>query len=75
MEGVDFRVLLYLSGSLDAETYRAVPQVEIAEALGKRAQHVSRSIKKLETKGILIPAPKVGRFTAWRLNSAYRGTA
>ena len=72
MDGVDFRVLLYLLGALDTETYKAVPQVEIAEALGKRPQHVSRSIKKLETKGILIPAPKVGRFTAWRLNPNYK---
>jgi DNA-binding MarR family transcriptional regulator len=72
MDGVDFRVFVYLLGTLSTETYVPVPQTDIAEALGKRPQHISRSIKKLEAKGILIAAPKIGRSTAWRLNSQYR---
>jgi hypothetical protein len=71
LDGVDLKVFLYLYSRLDFENYIRVPQVEIAEALHKRQQHVSRSIKKLEKKGILIPAPKIGRSSIWRLNAKY----
>jgi DNA-binding MarR family transcriptional regulator len=72
LDGVDLRVLLYLLAFIDTENYTLVHQKDIAEELGRRPQHISRSIGKLEEKGILIPAPKVGRSTAWRLNPRYK---
>jgi hypothetical protein len=71
LDGVDLKVFLYLNSRLDFENYIRVPQVEIAAALKKRAPHISRSVRKLEEKGILIPAPKVGRCSVWRLNANY----
>lgn len=64
-------ILMYLFSRLDFENYIQVPQVEISEALNLRKQNVNRSIKLLETKGILIRGPKVGRSSSWRLNPNY----
>ena len=73
LDGVDLRVLFYLLGHLTTDSFKAVPQIDIAAALGRRKQHISRSIRKLEAKGIIIPAgPRVGRSIAWRLNPSYK---
>ena len=55
LDGVDFRVFLYLFSRLDFDMSMRVPQVEIAEALGRRTEHISRSIRKLKQKGIIAP--------------------
>jgi CRP-like cAMP-binding protein len=71
LDGVDLRVFLYLFSKLDFKTFIPVPQMEIAEALGRRKEHVSRSIRKLKTKNILLPGPKVDRSPSFRLNPGY----
>jgi len=71
LDGVDLRVFLYLTSCLDFENYLQVPQVEIAEALGRRKEHISRSMAKLKSKGVVIAGPKVGRSAVWRLNPNY----
>ena len=62
------RVFWYLVKRLDFENYIRVPQVEIAEALEMQKSHVSRAIKLLESKGVLLRGPKVGQSYSWRLN-------
>jgi hypothetical protein len=69
-----FRVFLYLNSRLDFENLILVPQTEIAEALGMKRPSVSRAIKLLVTKEIIIRAPEVryvGRLSAYRLNPHY----
>lgn len=68
LDGVDLRVFLYLTDCLDFENFLQVPQLEIAEALGRRRAHISRSMAKLKAKRVVIAGPKVGRSAVWRLN-------
>lgn len=65
------RVFMYLFSKLDFDNYIQVPQIEIAESLGMHKQHVSRAIKTLERKEILLEGPKQGRSKFWRLNPEY----
>lgn len=71
LDGVDLRVFLYLFSRLDFENYIRVPQLEIAEALGRHKEHVSRSIRKLKTKHVILEGGKVDRSSVWRLNPDY----
>ena len=71
LDGVDLRVFLYLTSCLDFENFLQVPQMEIAEKLGRRRAHISRSMAKLKAKGVVIAGPKVGRAAVWRLNPKY----
>ena len=71
LDGVDLRVFLYLASRLNFEKCIPVPQMEIAEALGRRKEHISRSMAKLKEKGLVIAGPKVGRAAVWRLNPKY----
>ena len=64
-------MFLYLTSCLDFENFLQVPQLEIAEALGRRKEHISRSMAKLKAKGVVIAGPKVGRAAVWRLNAKY----
>jgi len=50
LDGVDLRVFLYLAARLNFEKCIPVPQLEIAEALGRRKEHISRSMAKLKAK-------------------------
>jgi predicted transcriptional regulator len=72
LDGVDLRVFLFLFSRLDFENYIRLEQREIAEALNRRKEHISRSIRKLKTKKIIVEAtPKVGRTAAYLLNPKY----
>lgn len=71
LEGVDLRVFLYLSSKLDHRKPVLVPQTEIAELMGKKTAHISRAVRRLKDKGILIAGEKVGRSATWRLNPDY----
>lgn len=71
LDGVDLRVFLYLTGCLDFDNFIQVPQLEIAEALGRRKEHISRAMAKLKAKRVVIAGPKVGRSAVWRLNPDY----
>ena len=65
------RVWLNLLGRLGFENWVAIPQVEVCESLSMKKSDVSRAIKKLCDKGILLRGPKLGRTTALKINSRY----
>lgn len=72
LDGVDLRVFLLLFTRLDFETYTRVEQREIAERLKRHKVHVSRSIRKLKAKKIIIEAsPRIGRSASYVLNPKY----
>jgi hypothetical protein len=72
LDGVDLRVFLYLFARLDFRLYTLVEQREIADALGRRKEHISRSIRKLKAKEIIIEAtPRIGRSPSYALNPRY----
>lgn len=72
LDGVDLRVFLYLFARLDFENFTRVEQRDIAETLKRRREHISRSIRKLKEKKVIIEAaPKVGRSSAYLLNPKY----
>lgn len=68
LAGRPTRVLIYLLSRLDFENFIAVPQTEIAIALDLHKANVSRSIRLLISKGILIEGPRAGGALALRLN-------
>jgi len=63
---VNGRVLRYFFGKLDSENFIHLPQTEIAEALGLQKSHVSRAVKLLCDKRIIIKGPKTGRAITYR---------
>ena len=67
----DFKVLFKLLGVLDYENLIQVSQVEIAESLGMKRQHVNRSIKRLVELGCLLEGPRIGRSMSYRLNPSF----
>ena len=69
--GETLRVLMYLYGLLDFENYIQQSQKEVAEGLGMRKEHVSRAMKVLTSKHIVLEGPKVGRSRCYRLNPNY----
>ena len=71
LTGETTRVLHYLMGRLDFENFIQVAQQEIATELDMRKQHVSRSVKILVEKQVLIRGPKIGRSYSFRLNPHY----
>ena len=68
LTGENYRVLLLLLSRLDFENWIQIAQSEIGKKLNMRKQNVSRAISLLESKGILLRGPKVGRSYAFRLN-------
>lgn len=71
MTGETLRVLMYLYGLLDFENYIQQSQKDIAEGLGMRKENVSRAMKLLTSKQIVLEGPKVGRSKCFRLNPDY----
>ena len=71
MTGEVVRVLHYFFGKLDFENYIHLAQSEIAAALGLQKTNVSRAVKILCDKGIILKGPKVGRSATYQLNSHY----
>lgn len=70
-----YRVLMYLMSKLDFENYLRITQMSIAEALNMKQSSVSKAIKGLMEKDVLITGPKVGVSKTYRLNPrmAYKG--
>lgn len=66
-----FRVMFILLADLDYENYIQISQTEVANALNMQKTNVSRAIKNLLLKGILIEGRKVGRSKTYRLNPSY----
>ena len=71
-----WRVWSYMISKLGFENWIIVPQKEIAESLNMQKTHVSRAVKSLLDKGMILKGPKVGRTNAYKLNSnyAWKGT-
>jgi DNA-binding transcriptional regulator GbsR (MarR family) len=65
------RVLDYMFGRLGFENYICIQQKEICEALDLQKSHVSSAVKLLLKKGIILPGPKLGRTSSYRLNPTY----
>lgn len=63
-------VLFFLMGNLEFENYITIKQVEIARQLGMQKTHISRAMKLLVDKGIILKV-KEGTTTAYKLNSDY----
>lgn len=68
-------VLFYLMSRLDFENFIQVPQTEVCKALDMDKAKVSKAVKLLVEKEILIRGPKVGHSSSWRLNPnfGYKG--
>jgi hypothetical protein len=66
-----FRVFLYLNARLDFENLIQVPQKEMSEALRMKQPAISRAIRLLTSKQILLKGPKVGGSGTYRLNPHY----
>jgi len=64
-------VLFYLYSKLDFENFIQQSQIDIAEGLGMKKQQVSRAMKLLTSKQIVLEGPKVGRSKCYRLNPHY----
>lgn len=68
LKGADFRVLFKLVAHLDFENWILVTQAKIGEDLRIRAEHVSKSIRRLVEGGYILKGPKSGLQHAYRLN-------
>ena len=71
MTGETFRVLTYLYSKLDFENFIQQSQKDVAEGLGMQKTHVSRAMRVLTSKQIVLEGPKVGRSKCYRLNPHY----
>jgi hypothetical protein len=71
MTGESYRVLFFLYSKLDFENFIQQSQMDIAEGLGMQKQRVSRAMKVLTSKQIILEGPKVGRSRCYRLNPDY----
>jgi len=65
------RVFLYLAARLDFENFIHLPQAEVCAALGMKKQNVSKAIKLLVKRGVLLRGPKVGHSYCFRFNPNY----
>jgi hypothetical protein len=65
------RVFLYLNARLDFENLIVVPQIEIAAALVMKPPAVSRAVRLLTGKQIILKGPKLGGVGSYRLNPHY----
>ncbi len=69
--GEAYRVLFFICARLDFENWVQVPVTEIAQELDLRQPNVSRAMKVLEEKEIILRGPKVGRSYAFMLNPEF----
>jgi len=69
--GETLRIFLYVCSRLDFENYIQIPQMEISKDLQIDKSNVSKSMSLLESKGILLRGPRVGKVYVWRLNPHY----
>ena len=65
------RVLLKLCAKLDFENWIYITQTNICNELNIDKGNVSKAIKLLISKGIILQGQKVGRSFAYRLNPDY----
>ena len=68
IKGETHRVLWFIGGILDFENWVHISITEIAQELEMQRQNVSKAIKLLEKKEIILRGPKVGRSHTFMLN-------
>ena len=68
IKGETHRVLWFVIGILDFENWVQISATGIGKELGLKQQSVSRAIKILEEKEIILRGPKVGRSYTFMLN-------
>ena len=65
------RVLWFIGGILDFENWVHISITEIAEELNMQRSSVSKAIKLLEKKEVILRGPKVGRSHSFMLNPEF----
>jgi len=75
LTGETYSVMLYLMGKLSFDNWINVTQADIGNSLGLAQQNVSRAMKVLVEKKIILEGPRKGRCHTYRLNYAigYKG--
>ena len=68
IKGETHRVLWFIIGILDFQNWVQLSVTEIAKELQMQRSHISRAMKVLEEKEVIIRGPKVGRSYAFMLN-------
>ena len=68
LKGTHYKVFLKICARVDFENWVHLPLKELANELGIDKANVSRSIKLLVQKQVLIRSDKIGRSYAYRLN-------
>ena len=68
IKGETHRVLWFIGGILDFENWVQLSITEIGNELDLKQQSVSRAMKVLEEKEVILRGPKVGRSYAFMLN-------
>lgn len=72
ISGIDRAILDYLMAYMEIGNYCTINQKMLAEEIGIAAPNVSRSIKKLVEKGILLKEDKKnGRLNIYRINPEF----
>ena len=71
IKGETYRVLFFICARLDFENWVQISVTEIANELGMHQPDVSKAMKVLETKEIILRGPKVGRSYAFMLNPEF----
>lgn len=68
LTGQDFRVLFYILSTMEFENFYKQSQKAIADKLGMRQQHVSKSFSKLISKNLLRVIGQIGRQNVYLIN-------
>ena len=71
IKGETYRVLFFICARLDFENWVQLSITEIANELNLKQPAVSRAMKVLEDKQIILRGPKVGRSYAFMLNPEF----
>lgn len=66
-----YRVFHAMLSRMGFENWVEIPQKELAQELGMQKSHVSRAVKRLIAKDLIVRGPKIGRSSAFRLNSHF----
>lgn len=71
-----YRVFLALLGKVDFENYLTVSQKELAQELDMKQPHISRAIKALCERNVIIEGPRAGLNKTYRFNPyiAHKGS-
>jgi hypothetical protein len=65
------RVFLILLAHLEHENFILTPQTEMAAKLKMEKANFSRAMRRLETEGVILRGPKIGRMASFKLNPEY----